>query len=374
MTTTIIADDSSKNRYHFLNNVLITLTIVIAVLKALSILGVFIYIKNISSGNPYFLTVMYPVIAILSILIIWLLVWIIKGVVKYRQAAYQTLGWLGVVSLLQSGRGFAGNPDWSMWLDLILILIITILAFFLNSKLFPKTNQMNLNQTSQAGQVPPTVVSSANIPPVVELPKKKNWVKILIWIVALIFVVPACLVIIGVISGSRSMNISTSGSTSIQSVNTNSGWVTYNSDKDKFGIMLPTDPMIKSENGTTTDGIGYTYDVFASGDNTTNVGYIVSKYIYSSNITVDASSTNKILGSMLSLVMKDYGKLIKSDFAYFGSYQALDFIVEKPDSLMSMSGRIIMVGQTPYLIFSVYPTNHYNDSDYQKFISSFKAS
>ena len=161
---------------------------------------------------------------------------------------------------------------------------------------------------------------------------------------------------------------------SATTVDTSSGWITYNSVKDQFSVTFPTYPEITSKDVKSSNGVIITYNMYASGNDTTSTGYFLAKYIYSGKL--DLSDPDKLLEAMMNYSIKGAGgSLIKSSYTYFGSYRALDFTAEetaKTNGSMSISGRVILVGGSPYLIFSAYPTNSYSDSDYQKFINSFK--
>ena len=83
-------------------------------------------------------------------------------------------------------------------------------------------------------------------------------------------------------------------------------------------------------------------------------------------------NSDDILKAFLDgLTSSDTGnQLLSSSYSYVSSHRALDFLIKAGDE--RSKGRLVLVGETPYLIMMNYlPINH-DATTYNKFISSFK--
>lgn len=146
----------------------------------------------------------------------------------------------------------------------------------------------------------------------------------------------------------------------------NDGWTTYNSVTDGFSVLLPTYPTVDSQSNTASDGNTYVYNTYIARKDA-NATFNVFDYKYRDPI--DVSNPNALLEKLLNgMVNGTGGKLISSDYTYYSSYPALNYSIDVGTELIK--GQIILVNQTPFMLGYDYGSGTYNDTDYQRFISS----
>ncbi len=145
------------------------------------------------------------------------------------------------------------------------------------------------------------------------------------------------------------------------------GWTTYNAVSDGFTILVPHSPSYESSSDTTTGGISYEYHSYSAEKDSTS--FLIAKYIYSEPI--DVSSPDNFLEKLMNgFVSGSESKLTNSNYSNYKSYRALDFTSRTVD--VEMRGRILLVGETPYLLIMSYPSGTSADTDYDKFVNSFE--
>jgi hypothetical protein len=145
------------------------------------------------------------------------------------------------------------------------------------------------------------------------------------------------------------------------------GWQSYSSVADSFSTVFPVYPTYESASDTSGD-LPYSYHTYtAVKDQTT---FEIIKYIYLDEI--DVSDPDDLLQRFLNGFVNAVGNgtLTSSNYAYAGQYRALDFQVNTSDN-ENVKGRLVLVGQTPYLIAVDYFPQNYSETDYQRFVSSF---
>jgi type II secretory pathway pseudopilin PulG len=146
-----------------------------------------------------------------------------------------------------------------------------------------------------------------------------------------------------------------------------SSWQTFNSVQDQFSASFPVYPTTDSKNYTTTGGMGYKYDSYTVDQGDTV--FVVSRYIYSDSI--DISDKDSLLERFMNQFVNGSGStLVTSNYGYYNSYRLLDFNAKNDSG--NYVGRIILVGETPYILVYGYTASTYSYSDYQKFINSFE--
>jgi hypothetical protein len=145
------------------------------------------------------------------------------------------------------------------------------------------------------------------------------------------------------------------------------GWTTYNAISDNFSILVPHSPSYESSSDTTTGGISYEYHSYSATKGSTS--FLIAKYIYSEPI--DVSSPDNFLEKLMNgFVSGSESKLISSDYSNYKSYRALDFTSRTTSE--ELKGRLLLVGETPYLLIMSYPSGSSADADYNKFVNSFE--
>ena len=150
----------------------------------------------------------------------------------------------------------------------------------------------------------------------------------------------------------------------------NENWQTYNSTADQFSVDFPNSPKFNSQDNIKIDNSSKTYSHHIySSQNNYNI-FAIEKFIYS--YPIDVSNKDNTLKILLdALVGSDKNnQLVSSNYTYYFDYKADDFLIQNRDKFLK--GRIIEAGQTPYELEYIYSPENYVDSDYQRFINSFK--
>ncbi len=144
-------------------------------------------------------------------------------------------------------------------------------------------------------------------------------------------------------------------------------WITYNAISDRFSILLPHSPSFESSNSDTTSGISYEYHSYSAEK--TPISFLVAKYIYSESI--DISNPDNLLEKLMNgFVSGSETKLTNSSYINYETYRGLDFTAKTTNE--TIKGRILLIGETPYLLIISYPAGSNVDTDYDKFVSSFE--
>lgn len=172
--------------------------------------------------------------------------------------------------------------------------------------------------------------------------------------------------LVGIISSVILASLTTARERSIQQEYPE-GWTTYNAIADKFSILVPSSPDFKSNSGTNESGIPYEYRTYTSERGTKY--FFIAKYIYKTPIDV-SDPTNFLERLMNAFVSGSESRLISSNYSNYRSYQTLNFISRTTD--LEIKGRIMLVGETPYLIAVSYYPEDKDDTDHDKFINSFE--
>lgn len=176
--------------------------------------------------------------------------------------------------------------------------------------------------------------------------------------------------VIGILSGLVIVALSGNKDSSQKTSEQDKGWQTYVSASDQFSVFVPNYPKIDSESGIPVPDTDLTYAWHSYMAEKDNKFFYIHKYIYSD--IIDVSNKDAILEALLNEMINVDSKfnLISSKYTYHSSYRALDFIASYEDR--SVKGRIIVVGQTPYLLMVEYLSDNDIGTDYQKFVNSFE--
>lgn len=274
---------------------------------------------------------------------------------KTENATPELVGTKNAIKCLNCHYIGAGKSGRSIWAQILALLclcgapLITFIYFIATPRLVcPKCNSKFVQDIDERGNV---------------VKKRNPWLIILYILIGIaITAIVASIILVNVTTYEQKAN-----GTAQQTNN----WQTYNSVADQFSIDVPSYPKfdsqddISAETGDANDTYSYHFYTSESGGAT----FFVSKYIYSYQINI--SDEDKLLEKMLNnFISGSGGKLISSNYTYYSSYRALGFISQIEGK--SEKGRMIIVGQTPYLLIYEYPSSNYVDADYQKFINSFE--
>ena len=145
------------------------------------------------------------------------------------------------------------------------------------------------------------------------------------------------------------------------------GWTTYNAVSDGFSILVPHSPSFESSSDVTDSGISYEYHSYSAEKGSQY--FLVAKYIYSEPI--DVSDPDNFLEILMNgFVSGSESKLTSSNYTNHKTYRSLDFTSKTASE--TFMGRILLVGETPYLLIAGYPTGSNGSFDYIKFVDSFE--
>ncbi len=251
-----------------------------------------------------------------------------------------------------TGIGKSGRSIWAQvlaWLCIFFAPLITLIYYAVTPRyICPKCNSKFIQNIDERGNV---------------VKRRSTWMTILFVIIGIaVMSVVVSIILVNITAYQQKTN---------GIVQQTDSWQTYNSVADQFSIDVPSYPKFDSENnisaetGDAADTYSYHFYTVEKGD----VTFFISKYIYSYQI--DTSDKGKLLEKMLNnFISGSGGNLISSSYTYHLSNKALDFTSQIEGKYEK--GRIILVGQTPYLLIYEYPSLGYIDADYQKFINSFK--
>ena len=177
----------------------------------------------------------------------------------------------------------------------------------------------------------------------------------------------ASVMIIGVLASVILATINSAKEKTLQQ-QPSAGWTTYNAISDKFSISVPSSPKFESVSGTTTDGNSYEYHsyFFEKG----LASYMIAMFVYTEPI--DISSPDNLLEILVNEFISGSGsKLASSSYTNYKSFRGLDFTSKT--TTQAFKGRILLVNGAPYVLVVSYPVTSYSDdTDYNKFISSFE--
>ena len=250
------------------------------------------------------------------------------------------------------GVGKSGRSIWAQILALLCLCfapLITFIYFIATPRLVcPKCNSKFVQDIDERGNV---------------IKKRNPWLIILYILIGIATTaVIASIILVNITAYEQKANGTTQ--------QTNS-WQTYNSVADQFSVDVPSYPTMSSEdnisaeNGNASDTYGYHFYTSEKGD----ASFYITTYIYSYQI--DTSNEDQLLERMLNnFISGSGGKLVSSNYTYYSSYRALDFLAQVESKFVK--GRAIIARRAPYFLMYEYPSLSYIDADYQKFINSFK--
>jgi hypothetical protein len=145
-------------------------------------------------------------------------------------------------------------------------------------------------------------------------------------------------------------------------------WQKYTPPNKLFTADLPSVPQISTGTTTTAQDVEYTYNYYQAV--TKDSVFVINNYIYAKEI--DISQPDTLLKNILtSYVGGDADKKIATtSYSATAGFRSLNFLIQ--GSVYNFKGKVVLAGQVPYLVLMTYEPNKYNDTDYQRFITSFK--
>jgi len=247
--------------------------------------------------------------------------------------------------------GRAENPDPSVSLIFLVIALLSFIPLLVVQQAIIYNNQsLGLEKT-----------------------KKINASEIIITLVGLALLVFSF--INGLSQGMGKINNSSDVSTNnVVNYFTNTDeWKDFTSPIGSFKVLLPKYPQHESsDDPIPTLNMNAKTETYTSSISD-NQAYMVTVTNYSKrvdNFNVDGALEGALNGM---LATDKNNKLISSGITTFNGYKSTDFLIQtlSEGQTAYLKGKVFIVDQTLYALALVYMDGNYNDSDYNKFMSSF---
>ncbi len=147
-------------------------------------------------------------------------------------------------------------------------------------------------------------------------------------------------------------------------------WSTFTSKEDGFSIELPKKPEhVQQTIDIPKTDLKIKYNTYLS-EPSDNVVYVISVWNYPSQIDMSKPEVNLQdgFGGMLSALPGS--EVMNMRMTEVQGYKALEFLVKNED--IYFQGKLILVHNTLYQVFTVYKNSVDMSDDYIRFIDSFK--
>lgn len=155
-----------------------------------------------------------------------------------------------------------------------------------------------------------------------------------------------------------------------QPAETKQSWKAFTSTESGFSIDLPTKPeYVEQTIDIPKSDLKIAYETFLS-EPSDNVVYVVSVWHYPAQIDMSKPEVNLQdgFGGMLSALPGS--EVLNMRMTEVGGFKALEFLVKNED--IYFQGKLILVHNTLYQVFTVYKKSEDMSKDYTHFIESFK--
>ncbi len=147
-------------------------------------------------------------------------------------------------------------------------------------------------------------------------------------------------------------------------------WKTYSYPESGFSIDLPKKPeQVKQSIDVPKSNLKINYETYLS-EPSDNVVYVVSVWNYPAQVDMSKPEVNLqdgFKGMVQALTGSEVQDMKINDFQ---GYKSLEFLVKNQD--IYFQGRLILVHNTLYQVFTVYKKGEDMSKDYPRFINSFK--
>lgn len=157
---------------------------------------------------------------------------------------------------------------------------------------------------------------------------------------------------------------------STQEAVTKEEWKKFSSAKNGFYVELPTIPdHVSQKVDIPQTELSIKYDTYIS-EPSESVVYVISVWYYPAEIDMSKPEVNLQdgFGGMLSALPGS--QVLKMEIGEFSDkFKALDFLVKHED--VFFQGKLILVYNTLYQVFSVYKENMDVKGNYERFMNSF---
>lgn len=147
-------------------------------------------------------------------------------------------------------------------------------------------------------------------------------------------------------------------------------WKEFKSESGGFSVMLPKEPeqVTQTIDIPKTD-LKITYDTFLS-EPSDSVVYVISVWNYPAEIDMSKPEVNLQDGFGGMLAALPGSEVLNMSMNDVQGFKALEFLVKNED--IFFQGKLILVHNTLYQVFTVYKDGETMTDNYVKFINSFK--
>ena len=151
----------------------------------------------------------------------------------------------------------------------------------------------------------------------------------------------------------------------------NSTWKDFKSTLGSFRASFPVYPTHETE-PLNLPGLSQPVNMeMYSAEESNGAFYLITFINYPSQVDTSVPETN-LEGSVNGTVQSIDGTLISSNFTYFGTYRAIEYLIYKKDGNAYIKGKNILVGQNMYQIAVAYEPSNSSNVQFDRFANSFQ--
>jgi len=144
-------------------------------------------------------------------------------------------------------------------------------------------------------------------------------------------------------------------------------WKVFKAPAGDFEVSFPTHPTQEKEELPIADTDWKAKFESYESEAGNGMAYSISKVTYPPAIDLAEIELDEFVEDMVS--SSSGNKLVSSKLTYFDNHRAVDYLIRT--ILGYLKGKLIVVGQTKYLLMVSYATEDYDEEQYNQFIQSF---
>lgn len=147
-------------------------------------------------------------------------------------------------------------------------------------------------------------------------------------------------------------------------------WTTFTSEESGFSVSLPKNPEhVHQKIAVPKTDLSIEYDTFVS-EPSESVVYVVSVWHYPTEVDMSKPEVNLQDGFNGMLSALPGSQVLTMQTSDMDGFKTLEFLVKNDD--IYFQGKLILVYNTLYQVFTVYKGKEDMKQNYEKFINSFK--
>lgn len=162
---------------------------------------------------------------------------------------------------------------------------------------------------------------------------------------------------------------SNSGST-LRGANSTQNWAPFESEENGFSVALPKPPEhVHQKIDVPKSDLSIEYDTYVS-EPSNSVVYVVSVWHYPAEVDMSKPEVNLQDGFNGMLSALPGSQVMNMSTADTQGFKTLEFLVKNED--IYFQGKLILVYNTLYQVFTVYKASEEMKKNYEQFINSFQ--